>query len=46
MKRLVICCDDTWQDLKSSYPSNIIKLTQAVKPIASDGISQILFVNP
>ncbi|NEQ37828.1 MAG: DUF2235 domain-containing protein [Okeania sp. SIO3I5] len=43
MKRLVICCDGTWQDLKSSYPSNIVKLTQGVKPIASDGIPQILF---
>jgi Uncharacterized conserved protein len=43
MKRLVICCDGTWQDLKSSYPSNIVKLTQGVKPIASDGTPQILF---
>ncbi|MGB3508581.1 MAG: DUF2235 domain-containing protein [Microcoleaceae cyanobacterium] len=43
MKRLVICCDGTWQDLGSSYPSNIVKLTQAVKPIASDGTPQILF---
>ncbi|OKH38305.1 hypothetical protein NIES2119_09700 [[Phormidium ambiguum] IAM M-71] len=43
MKRLVICCDGTWQNLKSPYPSNVVKLAQAVKPIASDGVPQIVF---
>lgn len=43
MKRLVVCCDGTWQQLDSPYPSNVIKLAQAVKPIASDGIPQIVF---
>lgn len=43
MKRLVVCCDGTWQDLESSYPSNVVKLTEAIKPIASDGTPQIVF---
>ncbi|MBC6430730.1 DUF2235 domain-containing protein [Nostoc sp. HG1] len=43
MKRLVICCDGTWQQLTSLYPSNVVKLAQSVKPIASDGVTQIIF---
>nr|WP_322712368.1 DUF2235 domain-containing protein [Nostoc sp. ChiSLP03a]MDZ8213642.1 DUF2235 domain-containing protein [Nostoc sp. ChiSLP03a] len=42
-KRLVVCCDGTWQQLTSPYPSNIVKLAQSVKPIASDGVPQIVF---
>ncbi|MBE9103867.1 DUF2235 domain-containing protein [Nostoc cf. edaphicum LEGE 07299] len=42
-KRLVVCCDGTWQQLTSPYPSNIVKLAQSVKPIASDGVTQIIF---
>ncbi|QKQ72525.1 DUF2235 domain-containing protein [Nostoc sp. TCL240-02] len=43
MKRLVICCDGTWQQLTSAYPSNVVKLAQSVKPMASDGVAQIVF---
>ncbi len=43
MKRLVVCCDGTWQQLASPCPSNIIKLAQTVKAIASDGTAQIVF---
>lgn len=43
MKRLVICCDGTWQQLTSAYPSNVVKLAQSVKSIASDGVTQIVF---
>lgn len=43
MKRLIVCCDGTWQQLNSSYPSNVIKLAQAVKSSASDGLGQIVF---
>lgn len=42
-KRLVVCCDGTWQQLTSPYPSNVVKLAQSVKPIASDGVPQIVF---
>ncbi|MBO1065745.1 MULTISPECIES: DUF2235 domain-containing protein [Nostocales] len=43
MKRLVVCCDGTWQNLTSNYPSNVVKLSQSVKRIASDDIPQIVF---
>ncbi len=25
MKRLIICCDGTWQRLTSPYPTNVVK---------------------
>lgn len=31
MKRLVVCCDGTWQDLTKDYPTNVVKMAQAVK---------------
>lgn len=43
MKRLVVCCDGTWQNLTNNYPSNVVKLSQYVKRIASDDIPQIVF---
>ncbi|KAF3888249.1 MULTISPECIES: DUF2235 domain-containing protein [Nostocales] len=43
MKRLVVCCDGTWQQLTSPYPSNVVKLAQSVKSIARDGVAQIVF---
>ncbi len=43
MKRLVVCCDGTWQNLETSHPTNVIKITQAIKPIASDGKEQSVF---
>ncbi|GAB4380862.1 MAG: DUF2235 domain-containing protein [Elainellaceae cyanobacterium] len=42
-KRLVICCDGTWQALAGEYPTNVIKMAQVVKPIASDGVPQVVF---
>ena len=42
MKRLIVCCDGTWQTLISPYPTNVIKLAQAIQ--SSDrGIPQIVF---
>jgi uncharacterized protein (DUF2235 family) len=43
MKRLIICCDGTWQCLDNPYPSNVIKIAQAIKGIADDGTPQIVF---
>ncbi|BAZ33369.1 hypothetical protein NIES4074_58790 [Cylindrospermum sp. NIES-4074] len=42
MKRLVVCCDGTWQNLSTSYPTNVVKLTQVIKHISSNGIPQII----
>ncbi|NKN34291.1 phospholipase effector Tle1 domain-containing protein [Marichromatium bheemlicum] len=32
MKRLIVCCDGTWQDLESDYPTNVVQLAQATQP--------------
>lgn len=43
MKRLIVCCDGTWQKLDSPYPTNVVKIAQAVKSVADDGVNQIVF---
>jgi uncharacterized protein (DUF2235 family) len=43
MKRLIVCCDGTWQKLTSPCPTNVVKIAQAIKPIASDGTPQVLY---
>ncbi|NDJ18833.1 DUF2235 domain-containing protein [Myxacorys almedinensis] len=43
MKRLVVCCDGTWQQLTNPCPSNVVKIAQAVKSVARDGIDQIVY---
>lgn len=43
MKRLVVCCDGTWQALKSPYPTNVVKIAQAVRSFSRDGQHQIVF---
>lgn len=43
MKRLIVCCDGTWQKLKSEYPTNVVKIAQGIKPSSEDGTAQIVF---
>lgn len=45
MKRLVVCCDGTWQKLSSPCPTNVVKIAQAVRPVAKDKdkTNQIVF---
>lgn len=43
MKRLIVCCDGTWQKLSSNYPTNVIKITQGIKLLAEDKTPQIVF---
>ena len=43
MKRLIVCCDGTWQNLSSDYPTNIVKIAQGIKPLAEDKTPQIVF---
>jgi uncharacterized protein (DUF2235 family) len=30
MKRLIVCSDGTWQKITSPYPTNVVKITQAI----------------
>lgn len=43
MKRLIICCDGTWNGLQKKCPTNVVKISQACKSAAADGTPQILY---
>lgn len=43
MKRIIVCCDGTWQTLEAPHPTNVVKLAEAIKPLSDDQIYQILF---
>lgn len=46
-KRIVICADGTWnrpeQNLKTDFPTNVLKLARAIKPVAADQSPQQVF---
>lgn len=42
MKRMVICCDGTWQSLDNDWPTNVQRIAQFLKPTADDGFAQVL----
>jgi uncharacterized protein (DUF2235 family) len=44
-KRLIICCDGSWQESAGTYPSNVVKFAQSIKYIAEDQIPQIVFLS-
>ena len=43
MKRIVICCDGTWKRLDERFPTNVVRLAQAVTPMGADGVAQVTF---
>ncbi len=52
-KRLIACCDGTWLDStmglmnkKIPIPSNVTRISHAIKAKSSDGIPQIVFYQP
>lgn len=45
-KRIVICADGTWnrpEKNQDDYPTNVLKMARAIKPIAEDGTPQQVF---
>lgn len=46
MKRLIICCDGTWQSLDTDWPTNVQRIAQFVQPTAPDGVTQTLYYDP
>ncbi|KAK6511298.1 hypothetical protein TWF481_000219 [Arthrobotrys musiformis] len=45
-KRIVICCDGTWQDSDSGdagFPTNVTRFARALKSVSDDGIAQIIY---
>lgn len=44
--RLIVCCDGTWQDLGQGYPTNVVKMVQAITPLddsKGNPIRQIIY---
>jgi uncharacterized protein (DUF2235 family) len=46
-KRIVICADGTWnrpeKNLKEDFPTNVLRLARAIKPIGADQVHQQVF---
>jgi uncharacterized protein (DUF2235 family) len=46
MKRIVICYDGTWNALTNpAEVTNVVRVAQAIKSVASDGITQMVYYN-
>jgi uncharacterized protein (DUF2235 family) len=47
MKRIIICCDGTWnkpeEDLEKDYPTNVLKFSRSIEPISSKNVVQTVF---
>lgn len=43
MKRIVICCDGTWNDPEKRDITNVVKTARAVRPRTPDGTTQVVF---
>ena len=43
MKRIVLCCDGTWNTPTKGVPTNVTKTARAVLPTAPDGTAQVVF---
>ena len=43
MKRIVICCDGTWNTLAAESSTNVVHVAKSVLPTASDGTRQVIF---
>lgn len=39
-KRIVICCDGTWNRLDAEHPTNVTRLTRALLPADAEGVVQ------
>ena len=42
MKRLVLCCDGSFQNLES-YPTNVVKIAQATQHRDEAGVPQVVY---
>ena len=42
-KRIVVCCDGTWNTPNEQTPTNVVKIARAVLPTGDDGVPQSVF---
>lgn len=45
MKRLIVCCDGTWQTSEQPYPTNVAKLNQAIKREDTEVVQLVHYEN-
>ncbi|HZD15444.1 MAG TPA: DUF2235 domain-containing protein [Pseudonocardiaceae bacterium] len=43
MKRLVLCCDGTWNTADQPAPTNVEKIAKEVTPVGPDGVTQTVY---
>lgn len=43
MKRLIVCCDGTWESLDNDWPTNVQRIAQFLLPSDKKGIAQTLY---
>jgi uncharacterized protein (DUF2235 family) len=43
-KRIVVCCDGTWQRLDGERPTNVVRLAKAVLPADAEGRPQVVIL--
>ncbi|MCL4523115.1 MAG: DUF2235 domain-containing protein [Acidobacteria bacterium] len=46
MKRLVVCCDGTWNKPDQPHPTNVVKVATTLLQSDSAGVTQLLFYDP
>jgi uncharacterized protein (DUF2235 family) len=47
LKRLIVCCDGTWNDsISSNNPAtNVARFSRCVEDTATDGVLQVVYYN-
>nr|WP_320190756.1 DUF2235 domain-containing protein [uncultured Desulfobacter sp.] len=43
MKRLIVCCDGTWNTPEMVCPTNVVKIAQAIPEVDANNVQQIVF---
>lgn len=46
MKRLIVCCDGTWESLDNDWPTNVQRIAQFLLPSDKNGVAQTLYYDP
>jgi hypothetical protein len=42
-RRLIVCCDGTWNSPNQTRETNVVQLLRVIKPVTSTGITQITY---
>ncbi|MEA2109028.1 MAG: DUF2235 domain-containing protein [Pseudomonadota bacterium] len=42
-KKIIICCDGTWNNPEQKEVTNVVKVARALRPAGGDGVTQVVF---